>query len=260
MAIHQEKHPIGSIIILNYKTDDLVLKLIKRLSPHDNWEIVVVDNNPDKSIVQRLPSAIQYIHTGQNLGYAGGNNVGIEKAKGEWILIANSDIEITIDQINTIVKEAEKDNNLVAAPALVSKDGLLQQSVGYFDSFSKHIINNIFARPRFITPTNSQSMNIDLVTGACILVHKKVFDTIGMFDDKTYFMYFEDIDWSLRLKKEGIHILYVPSVRVIHYGGASSDQDARQKNVNYQQGLKNYIRKHRGVIIEKINELCGFFK
>ncbi len=260
MAIHQEQHPIGTIIILNYKTDDLVMQLVNRLSPHDNWDIIVVDNSPDKSLVNRLPPTVQYIFNGQNLGYAGGNNVGIKSANGDWILILNSDIEITIDQINSLVKEAEKTNTSVIAPVLFSKDGSVQQSVGYFDSFSKNPINYIFARPRFITAPDYENMQVDLVTGACILVQKKVFDTIGMFDDKTFFMYFEDIDWSLRLKKAGIPILYVPSVQVVHYGGASSDQDARQKNLNYQQGLKNYIRKHRGIVIETINEICGFFK
>jgi GT2 family glycosyltransferase len=260
MATTQKTDPTGSIIILNYKTNDLVLQLIQKLSPADNWHIIVVDNSPDTDIQHNIPPQVQYMSTGKNLGYAGGNNVGIKASKGEWVLIANSDIEISIDQINTLVKEAENNNSSIVAPLLISKDGSKQQSAGYFDSFFANPVNSIFARPRFIAPINNENMHVDLVTGACILVKKHVFDTIGMFDDKTYFMYFEDIDWSLRLKKEGIPILYVPSVRVIHYGGASSDQDARQKNTNYQQGLKNYIRKHRGVIIEKINELCGFFK
>lgn len=260
MAIHQEKHPIGSIIILNYKTDDLVVKLIERLSPSNNWEIIVVDNNPDKSIVHRLPSAVQYISTGRNLGYAGGNNVGIKASKGEWILIANSDIELTMDQINCLVTEAEKTHNSVVAPALISKDGSAQQSVGYFDSLNKNIINYMFARPRFITASSSQNMDVDLVTGACILVKEDVFDKVGMFDDKTFFMYFEDIDWSLRLKNAGIPILYVPTVKVVHYGGASSDQDARQKNKNYQEGLRKYIRKQRGILVEKINNVLGLLK
>ena len=260
MATTQKTDQTGSIIILNYKTNDLVLQLIHKLSPSNNWHIIVVDNSPDKSIVNSLSSTVQYISTGKNLGYAGGNNLGIKESKGEWVLIANSDIEISINQIDTLVKEADKNNSSIATPQLISKDGSQQQSVGYFDSLLANPINSVFARPRFITPINDQNMQVDLVTGACILVKKHVFDIVGMFDDKTYFMYFEDIDWSLRLKKTGIPILYVPSVKIIHYGGASSDQDAHQKNTNYQQGLKNYIRKHRGVIVEKINEMCGFFK
>ena len=88
-----------------------------------------------------------------------------------------------------------------------------------------------------------------------MLIHKSVFEKIGLLDDKKFFMYFEDIDFSYRLHKAGIKVLYCPKIKIIHLGGASSDQDTRQKNKNYQHGLQTYLNKHRGSVICWINNI-----
>jgi len=117
----------------------------------------------------------------------------------------------------------------------------------------------LFARPRFLHCQNIDRPSVvDFLTGAVMLIHRSVFDIVGTLDDKNFFMYFEDLDFSYRLHEAGIKILYCPEVKIIHLGGASSDQDTRQKNKNYQHGLTAYLKKHRGDFAVWINNKFHF--
>jgi GT2 family glycosyltransferase len=251
-----------SVIILNYKTDELILNLVSSLTPHTKMEIIIVDNSPKNSLESKLPKRndLSYFFTGENLGFSGGNNFGISSAKGEWMLLLNSDTKTNTQYLLKLLEITIINRHLVSCPKLIQLDGKIQNNVGYFDSFQKNLLNKIFARPRFIDCSKiTSNTTVDLLTGAAMLVHKSVFKKIGLLDDNNFFIYFEDIDFSYRLNRVGTKVLYVPEVTVTHYGGASSDQDSRQKNKNYQQGLQTYIIKHRGFIINFVNNIFHLF-
>ena len=252
-----DNSPELSVIILNYKTDQMVIDLIGGLIPDPRMEILVVDNSPENTLESKLSrrSDLSCFYTGSNSGYSGGNNYGIEKARGEWILILNSDTKTNTSDLLKLLEITKKNPVLVSTPRLIQPDGVIQDNVGFLDPIYINPTNAIFARPRFIKAEEiKENIFVDCLTGAAMLVHKTVFEKIGLLDDKKFFMYFEDMDFSQRLKRAGIKVLYIPSVSIIHYGGASSDQDSRQKNINYQNGLKTYLKKHRGRFITFINE------
>jgi GT2 family glycosyltransferase len=87
-----------------------------------------------------------------------------------------------------------------------------------------------------------------------------VFEKAGYLDEENYFMYFEDIDWSYQMYKNNIKILYVPQVKIIHYGGESSKKDPDKKNAYYEKGLKTYLKKNRGWLIMKLNSFVHILK
>jgi len=250
--------PKISIIIVNYKTDELILDLLKGLKNDNSIEIIVVDNSPKNTLKKNLPvrDDLKYYFTGKNLGFSGGNNYGISRAKGEWLFLLNSDTKTTTEDILELLKKTEKSGYLVSAPKLVQPDKQIQDNVGYFDNYFQNLINAIFARPRKLNCSGvKKPLAADYLTGAAMLVHRSVFDRAGFLDDKHYFMYFEDIDFSQRLHKSGFKVLYLPDIKIVHYGGASSDQDSRQKNINYQNGLNTYLKIQRGPLIATINKV-----
>jgi GT2 family glycosyltransferase len=263
MADIQTRAKELSIIIVNYNTPDLVQSLLTALTSNV-FEIIVVDNSPTKALertISTLYPQVIYLPFAQNVGFAGGVNAGIQKSTKEWVLLVNTDTTINSEQINELVEAAQKSKAEVAAPQLITGSGMAESSVGYFDSFMINPINVLFARPRLVNPdTINATTQVDTATGGVLLIKKSVFKEVGMFDDKNFFMYFEDIDFSLRLKQKAIPILFVPTVQIKHSGGKSSDQSPDQKNTNYQKSLNNYLLKHRGRFILMLNTLLGVLK
>ena len=253
--------PKLSIVIINYQTDNLVLDLLKGIKSNKLIEIILVDNSSKNTLEKKLPRRrdLHYLFTGKNLGFSGGNNLGISKARGEWLFLLNSDTVTNNSDILRLLKTTIDEKYLVSCPKLIQPNGGVQNNIGYFDKFFTNPTNKIFVRPRLINCTDiSDNTPVDLLTGTAMLIHKSVFEKIGYLDDKNFFMYFEDIDFSYRLYKAGIKVLYCPSVKIIHLGGASSNQNSTQKNKNYQHGLQTYLKKHRGIFINWINNIFHF--
>ena len=254
--------PKLSIVIVNYQTDGLVLDLLRGIKSNGLIEIILVDNSPKNTLEKKLPRRedLHYLFTGENLGFSGGNNLGISKARGEWLFLLNSDTVTNNSDILRLLKTTINEKYLVSCPKLIRPNGTVQNNIGYFDKFFTNPTNKIFARPRLINCTNiSENTPVDLLTGTAMLIHKSVFEKIGYLDDKNFFMYFEDIDFSYRLYKTRIKALYCPGVKIIHLGGASSNQNSMQKNKNYQHGLQMYLKKHRGIVINYINNVFHLF-
>ncbi len=253
-----------SIIIVNYLTDQLILNLLVKLGGSSEIQIIIVDNSPKNTIQKKLKTSfpfVQYHFMGKNLGFANANNHGIKLAQADWILLLNSDTLTTIADLKNLLRHTQESEYLVATPRLIDKAGKVENNVGYFDSPLSSPLNWVLARPRFLNCQRALGASeVDLLTGAAMLVNKSVFDSIGLLDDLNYFMYFEDIDFSYRLFKAKIKVLYDSSVTIIHFKGASSNQNLSQKNVNYRQGLATYVKKYRGKFIQYINTNIGFFR
>ncbi len=250
-----------SIIIINYQTDDLVLNLLQGLGVDADVEIILVDQSPINTLETKLPKRNdqRYFFVGKNLGFSGGNNYGVAQSRGEWILLLNSDTLVSSSSIRKLISITKENDCLVSAPKLAGSDARVQNNVGFFDSFRRSPINFLFARPRFIDCSAIKKIiEVDLLTGAAMLIHRSVFDKIGLLDEKNFFMYFEDIDFSMRLHNSGIKVLYVPDVEINHLGGGSSNHDMSEKNKNYLNGLSKYLRKHRGNMIEWLNNRLHF--
>lgn len=259
MAILQTKTPKVSVIIVNYNTDRLVLDLIQKIGESSEIEIVLIDNSSTSSIKSKLPKfkSLTYLFQNKNLGFSGANNVGIKRAKGEWVLLLNSDTITSAKDILNLVTECELAHALVGAPQLINGDKSIQESVGFFDTPHKGIINWLLARPRFAHISSRVNVRVDFATGAALLIKKSVIERVGLLDEASFFMYFEDIDFCYRLFKKKISILYVPKITVIHFGGKSANQNAQEKNTNYTNARNAYIKKHRGSFILLLN---NFFK
>lgn len=257
-----------TIIILNYNTKDLtescidyILKNTKLIS----YEIIVIDNgSTDESkkmlIKLRNKNKIILINNEENLGFAKGNNQGISKARGKYILLLNSDTIIDSNVINKTFAWMEEHPKVgICTCALKNKDGSIQGTGGYFPNlirvFSWMIIQDIPLVDRFIKPFHpmkeksfkrgtefyKKQKQVDWVTGAYLMVRKKVIDQIGMIDEE-YFMYTEETDFCYRAKKMGWQVWYLPKWSIVHLGGASGTKE--NAVLSEYKGVKLFYKKH----------------
>lgn len=258
MAILQTEIEL-SIIIINYNTDELVLKLLSLLD-NSHFELIVIDNSDKKTLEDQLNhyKNTRYFFMGENLGFARAANYGVSVANGKWIFFLNSDTQAQASEIEKLVEITKKNNAQVAAPALISNNHT-ENTVGSFDPLYKNLLNFLFLRPHFANCTKLiKPKYFDIVTAGALLIQKSVFERMGEFD-RSFFMYFEDIDLSYRLYKNHIHILYVPEVKITHMGGASSTDTTVKSNL-YKQSLHTYLQKNRGGFVASINRIIGFLK
>jgi len=201
------------------------------------FEIIVVDNastDGSRDMIRRqFPEAI-LLENKNNLGFAKGNNLGIKKARGRYILLLNSDTVVKAGFLGHLLKELEAAAKTGAAgPRLLNRDGSLQPSAGFYPSPLKifywmFFIDDFpfiwqFLKPYHVTDAGfyRQRQEAGWLTAACLLVKKEALKTAGTFDE-SIFMYGEEVDLCRRIIKKGYRIVYQPESEVCHYKGASA--------------------------------------
>ncbi|MCH5597742.1 glycosyltransferase family 2 protein [Niabella ginsengisoli] len=203
--------PLTSIITVNYNQPAVTidfLKSVKRFTDVNEVELILVDNAPNenrmKDFITAYPDLI-YIHSSKNLGYAGGNNLGIRNAKGYYILLLNNDTEITPGFLSAMVNEMEHNRHI----------GLLSPLIKYYES-KKTIQYAGFTEMNYITARNTgigareedkgQYSNDSRETGFChgaaVMCRRTDLDKAGLMDEN-YFLYYEELDWCEKFKRIG---------------------------------------------------------
>ncbi len=230
-----------SIILINYNSTNYTIQCIESIEQKtrivQDYELIVVDNgseNDELSILKRYLEgrnfnfSLQFIRNDRNLGFSGGNQVGADKANSPYMFFLNNDCMLKNDVVSIlyIFMEKNKDAGLCSAKMLDENDSFMQ-SFTYLPSVGLKLLGGGFLRifnkqkylPRkaeYVTP-----QKVDVVAGAALFVRKKAFDNIGGFD-LSYFLYCEEEDLALRLKKNGFNVYFVPEAEYIHYQGKSS--------------------------------------
>lgn len=219
MNLENSEKPLVSIIILNYNAGELLINCVESIlkSDYKNFELIVVDNNSnDRSHLQCKEkfNEIILIKNSENFGFCEGNNIGIRKANGEFIIIINPDTTVIPNWIDEFLNAYQDNGEGIYQPKIISlEDKKTILSTG-------NMINLFgfgFARDKGNTST-SHSKNIEKITyssGTCIFTTKKLLEKIGMFDP-FLFLYHDDLDLSWRAALQKINSFYVPTVTVFH--------------------------------------------
>jgi|SRR3990167_306774 len=223
----------ASIIILtrNRKLllQDCLNSLINNLKNH-TCEIIVVDNASTDGSAQVIKSfaKVTLIQNKKNLGVAAGRNLGIHRAKGNFIVFLDDDTYITGDPFSKIIEFMKKNKEVgIVGPKILYPNGNLQESARSFPTpisvfWRGTFLHKIFPNASFYKNYISADFNhreikeIDWVLGACQVIRREVFDEIGLLDEK-YFFGYEDIDFCYRAKKKGWKIVYYPFSTIYHY-------------------------------------------
>lgn len=217
-----------TVVVLNYKSKEQTLKCIDSItkSNYEDVDIIVVDNNSADGLeddIKNIPN-VTFIQTGNNLGYTGGNNIGIKKAienNADFIFVLNADAFLEKNAISALLEVVNKDENIgIVGPKILFGDKkTIWYAGGIFDKA------NILGRHKGVDEKDHGQYDTkeetDYVTGGAIFIKKEVFDKVGLFDEK-YFLYYEDSDFCMRAKKAGLKVVYVPQAVVYHENASST--------------------------------------
>ncbi|MCB0698354.1 MAG: glycosyltransferase family 2 protein [Chitinophagales bacterium] len=237
-----------SIIIINYNTFDITCDCIASVIEHTknfDYEIVLVDNaspkdNPD-DFLKRFPN-ITLVKNPENNGFAKGNNHGIKNAKGELILLLNSDTILTEDSISIAADFISNNPKTVVTTKLVYQDGVYQHNARKFRSIRNELLD--LARPAlYLLPYRTRaklmlnqyfngdfSTYCDWVSGALMMFHRDALNSLpGQILDDRFFMYAEDTLWCYQFSEAGFHSYFIADTSVIHIANASTEPEKQLK-------------------------------
>jgi len=244
-----------SIILINYNGKGVIgkcLDSIKKNRGDIESEVIVVDNHSTDGSVDWLKKNypdIRLICNHENLGFSKANNQGIKASSGQYILFLNPDTLIYPNSIKKLLTEIENNSDIGAAgPALLNRKNDFQVSFGgrvdFFSEAAKKLFLNRVVQLRL--KKNQKKRDVKWLSAACLLCSSKVLKEAGMFDEN-FFLYFEDIDLCLRIRKKGWKLVYLPAAKVFHSGGESTQKRKLKSRFHYRQSQLYFYRKHNPV-------------
>ncbi len=246
-------YPQVDIIIPHYNGAEILLGCLSTLSKttYPNFLITIVDNgSTDDSLALakvQYPT-IQVLHTGRNLGYAGGCNFGFEHTSGKYVVFLNNDTEQEPNWLSELVSTAEQDERIASLqPKLLSIQarnrgerifdyagaaGGMMDKLGY-----PYCLGRILDRVEKDDGQYDNPVPIFWVSGAAMFVRRSALETVGLFDED-FFAHMEEIDLCWRLWKAGFWLYSAPTSVVYHYGGATLSQtNPRKVYLNHRNNV-----------------------
>lgn len=223
------------------------------------FEVVLVDNKPEGSGARALAegAGARYLPLPRNPGYGGAINAGVRmlSADVEWVLVSNPDIVLGTGSIDRLLAVGAQAEDIGAVGPLVMTDGVPYPSARAVPSLGTGIGHALFANIRpsnrwtrkyhESTSTASEERDAGWLSGACLLVRRSAFESIGGFDEE-FFMYFEDVDLGYRLAHAGWRNRYAPSAVVEHSGGHSTDGESAAMLAAHHRSAYRFLSRKYG--------------
>ena len=226
------RKPDVSIISLNYNGFELTSAMIESLKRNVSldFELIIVDNasrEDEAAMLRDRYPELKLVRSDKNLGFAGGNNLGIREATGRYLFFLNNDTELEDDSLRYLVERMDSDPSIgVACPKIRFFYGeRLIQFAGYTPLSKISLRNSLIGFKCKDDGSFDQSCDSPYAHGAAMMVRRDVLDTAGLMYEK-YFLYYEELDWSERIRKAGWRIVYEPRCCVFHKESATTGQES----------------------------------
>jgi len=275
-----------SIIIVSWNTKELLKQclesIIHNANPKILTEVVVVDNGSrDGSIgmMKRLIDGnsrefakicddsceIKLIENKENLGFTKANNQGIKIAKGEYIMLLNSDTIVKPGAIERLLTElSDRKEISIIGPRLLNADGTPQPNCGKFPSLpvvAVMLFLEHFCGGKYVRCSPAKSCFVDWLMGAAFVARKEVFDKIGGLDENI-FMYMEEVEWFYRASMAGFKTYFLKEAEIVHLGRGSSKSGKTEPILNIYRGIIYFYKRHKSkselVILRMLLRLKAF--
>ena len=237
-----------SIITVNYNGLKDTCALIESIPFNENMEVIVVDNASklnETSIIQKQFPQVKVIRSDKNLGFAGGNNLGMKAAKGKYIFLINNDTLFKDFNVESLINRLEASPNIgIVCPKIrfawgtspiqyagytpLSKITVRNQAIGYGEE-DKGQYNTAHSTP--------------YAHGAAMLIKRNAIEEVGLMPEE-FFLYYEEIDWSMMFTRAGYEIWYDPACAIYHKESQSTGQNSP---------LRIYYMTHNRLLLVKRN-------
>ncbi len=244
-----ELQPLVSIITVNYNQSHVTMECIRSLEKlsYSNIEIIVVDNASPSDHPQRIKDEhpqIKLICSKENLGFAGGNNLGIQEAKGDFLYFVNNDTELPEHSIEPLIERMLSDASIgVVSPKIRfhhTPDTI--QFAGYTPMNYLTMRNNLIGYRQKDIGQYEEAKESPFGHGAAMMLRRSVIEEVGMMAD-VFFLYYEEHDWFERIRKKGYSIWYEPKSLIYHKESISTGKESPMKI--------HYIARNRIVFLRR---------
>lgn len=263
-----------SIIIVSFNTRELLLRCLASIfetleravkagplsvenrAISRGYEVIIVDNGSTDgsgaAVAKEYPQ-VRLIENEFNQGFAAANNQGMRVSRGRYLLLLNPDTEVQEGAVVELVRFLNRHPRVgMVTSSLRNPDGSFQHSafrfptlwMTFFDCFpvGSRLLHSRL-NGRYGQATYHRPFEIDHPLGACMVVRRDVAHRVGMLSED-YFMYCEEVDWCLRIKRDGWQIFCEPQAKVVHHGGASTRQLPDRMFVELHRSRMTLFRKH----------------
>lgn len=254
--------PRVSILIVNYRSYAALRECLASLERQSlKAEVVVIDHasEPDALDPLRVEHAsVLFDARRENDGFGRGINRAARLAHADYLLVLNPDVVLKQHTAECLATWLDQRAQVgVVAPLVRSGHGAIEASARAFPSWSTVIggrstflsrvwrTNPLTRRNLLTGPDVSNPIDVDWVSGACMLVRRSAFEAVGGFDER-FFLYWEDADLCRRIRDAGWTVMYVPTCHVEHRGGQSSRHAPRASTRAFHESVFRYFLKHGG--------------
>ena len=236
-----------SIITVNYNGLKDTCELIDSIPFNDTMEVIVVDNaskQNEATLIKKKYPKVNIIRSDTNLGFAGGNNLGIKAAKGKYIFLINNDTIIKDFDFDSLINRLESSPKIgVVCPKIKFTWGkMLIQFAGYTP------LSKITVRNKAIGFGEDDLGQYDIphptpyAHGAAMLIKRDVIDKVGLMPE-CYFLYYEELDWSMMITRAGYEIWYEPACTIYHKESQTTGQNSPLRTY--------YITRNRLLLVKR---------
>jgi N-acetylglucosaminyl-diphospho-decaprenol L-rhamnosyltransferase len=250
-----------SVVIVSFNTRPHLLRCLASLEAHVTLplQVVVVDNGSadgSAAAARAAHPAAEVIENGANLGFAVASNRGLREARAPYCLLLNSDAEVCAGAVETMAATLDERPDVgIVGPRTVGPDGGPQVSFGPdLTPLSEWRQRRLVVALREGKPSavrevealSAREQEPVWVSGACLLTRKAALDAVGGLDEG-FFLYEEDVDLCLRVRRAGWRIVYTPRATVMHHLGKSMETAAERSRLEYDRSHVRFYAKHRGL-------------
>jgi len=269
-----------AIVIVNWNTYMLTRSCIVSLNKcvHKNFEIFLVDNNSSDDSVEKLKKEFKDLHfilNNKNAGFCKANNQAIKKILSEntfnFIMLLNSDTEVSPFFIKPLIDTFKSNEKIGAVQPLILNWSDKSTIWKYEGDINKTFGITSHRNKNKILSVEKMKSYTEWASGCCIFTTPSIFKKVGLFDE-IFFAYYEDVDWSIRLKKQNYLIALSKLSEVYHHESGSS-KSLKKQNEGYLSPISHYynfrnhiifLRKHKsdfnslGIVIFQLLKITQF--
>jgi GT2 family glycosyltransferase len=251
MTVTEQRRPSVAIVIVVWNGKDDTLECLRSLArdTYPNKRVIMVDNgSTDESAAEvrvAFPETI-VLETGKNLGFTGGNNVGIRhavEAGFDYVFLLNNDTIVETHALSELVAAAEANPRLgVLAPVIHYYDA---PDDIWFAGSRLELSSGAAWHDNSCQPKRDEApYEVPWATGCAMLIRGGLIHEMGGFDDR-YYLTWEDVDLSIRVRKAGFTVAAVPAARIYHKGGRSGRRMPESQHYYAVRNSLLLVRKHR---------------
>jgi GT2 family glycosyltransferase len=254
-----------SVIIVSWNCRQMLTECLRSIQSglvSDKSEIIVIDNASSDGTVEAIRKefpSVNMIACADNLGFAQGNNIGIDVSSGEYLCLINPDVVVESGCIETLVKYLSKHPDLgMVAPQIIGSDRIVQRSCMRTPTLWNQLcralaLDCVIKKSRLFGGylmkdfDHDTTREVDIVNGCFWVVRRDALDDVGLIDP-LFWMYADDLDWCHRFHAAGWKIMFHPEARAIHFGGGSSRNTPITSYLQMHRADLQYWRKYHNLL------------